>query len=276
MPKSTKLIGLVLVVVCSGLVIADEEKDLLKVCIETQKKIEKIRQESYKATAAENQRMSVISSMKYSLRNGITDDVKDRCKKNIENNLKQIEYFKAQIKKDKALLEMANLSKDEQKAKSQELDQEMKVLGGELRAKSKPFNDRVSAINQETSDQVKRFGEILKKYFRVSAEFPEIAEVSLHPSFSGVISVNWKDAGGKRLIWSHVRIIEKPMTNPSAKKLAGKYEIMSSGASQVWLYAGKFQLAFVSSSKKYNKKETILKAVQALVDLEKLAAMSAK
>jgi len=157
-----------------------------------------------------------------------------------------------------------------------ELQDKQKALKAEMDLASKPFNDKIAGLREKAKPHADAFKAILTKY----ALQPEKAFPGSKISFQGTIhngfaSVNWNDADGKQVAWSHWRI--RPLADAkkvhSTDKLDGKYVISSLSDGSIWIWAGPVNICFVASNDTLKGKENLKAKIKDFIDLESLGKL---
>ena len=165
----------------------------------------------------------------------------------------------------------------ERKAEEARLDGELGELRAEERRLAKPFDEEIEQVKRIAPEKAAAYKKAMEKYCLIPRKgYEEVAKMSVSTSFGGtIISCFWKDAKGKQVAWSHVRLREKPSTSSGARKLDDTYSVTSHSDSSIWVWAGHFHICFVMSKKEWQGKDNVAEALKAFIDLKGLAEIDA-
>jgi len=161
-------------------------------------------------------------------------------------------------------------------------DRAAKKAEAALQAKEarKAYRDAATPFQQERAaalQESQALGTALEALMEGVALAPKelgVAEVKLNSNVSdGFVGLSWRDAGGKRLAWAHMRLKPVPAEIHEQGKLAGKYPVHGLSDSSAWFWAGGVNVAFVVQKAEWRGREKILEIAAKLIDPSALAAL---
>jgi len=199
----------------------------------------------------------------------------DKQIRGIKNN---ITFASNQINRHEALIELAKVTDPAERAKlAEEYETERKRLLAEEREAGKPFRKRIDKLKQEVKDKEAAFDKAMKLYcFYPQDKYPNVAgKTASAQYYNGFITCNWLDADGKQLAWAHITLGDKPFIKDNAEMLDGTYYISDLWPGNITVWAGNFQVHFVTAKPEWRGREKIGEMVKDFVDIEGLARIDA-
>lgn len=268
-------ITLALLAVLAGAAHADEDLDALaRESLATYNSTQALQQQMNEACKAQSDALSKVDQARYALRREAPSEG------DLKRQEKRVADLEAQLQRERERLEMmkmrAQATPEEIAAKLKALEAQRAAAREALQRAQKPWRERIARMQGPVDAKSERFQQALAKLIRTSAKDTPVASGSVRArAGDAFFSADWRDESGKQLVWCHLRLRDKPPANARAEKLGGEHQIITQSNSQLWIWAGHFQIAFVPSDPSMRSKEKLKSLIQLLIDLDALAAIDA-
>ncbi len=271
---STVLFVLLIVVVPAGQAVSDEVNDLAAESLAVYQRVEEIKARKGDATREQTKRITEINSRRKELR----PEIVQKYQRRIEQFTVQIERVKEKIAQLQGKIEaFEKADPDEMKAQDTRLSGELGDLQAEQRRLALPFDEQIETVKRTVSGKKEAYEQAIGKHILIPGKpYAEVAKRYVLAPFGGtIIACNWKNAEGKDLAWSHIRLRDKPAIHSRLPRLDETFLVTSHSNDRIWVWAGHFQVIFVVKKKEWQGKENVAEAVKAFVDLKGLAEIDA-
>jgi hypothetical protein len=158
-------------------------------------------------------------------------------------------------------------------------DKLKKDLAELKRSRSKlqaPYRAQLDALKADGKPRNAQFKAAMDKFCKLPKDptYAPVRKCNVRTTFhDAFIGYSRQTAADKQTHWAHVRLRNQPKTKANAKRLHGKYPISSHHDGNIWVWAGQFQVAFVTSKDEWKGRERVRDAICEFVDLDGLAAI---
>jgi len=260
--------------VLAGQAVYGDVNELAAESLAVYKSVEEISAQQKEATREQSRRIKEIESRLKELTPGIIETYNSR----IQNYTAEIELLREKIAELRRKIDEFKKADTEQtKAEEARLEAE----AGELRAREqeigKPFDEQIEQLKRIAPDKKAAFSKAMEKYCLIPGQrYGEVTGSRAGATFGGsIIPYRWRDVKGKQVAWAHLRLRDKPVIRPGARKLDDTYYVTSQTTGSIWLWAGHFHICFVMSKEEWQGKEKVAEAVKLFIDLKGLAGIDA-
>lgn len=268
------MLVLFVIAAAAGPVVYGDVNELAAESLAVYKRLVMIGDHKKDATHEQTNRIGEIKTRLKELR----PEIVQKYNKQIQQYADQIEDYKKKIAKLQGKIdEVEKADPNANKAEEQRLSDELKELSAEESKLSKPFDEQIEQVKQVVSEKNAAYKNAMAKYCLVPGkEYVEVVKTSVNASIGGgMLSCHWKDAKGKIVAWSHIRLHDKPAIKTRDTKLDDTYLVTSHRDGSIWVWAGHFHICFVMNEKQWRDKVNIAKAVKAFIDMKGLAEIDA-
>jgi hypothetical protein len=163
------------------------------------------------------------------------------------------------------------------RAMAEALEPQIEKLAGELRTREAPFRAAIRRLGKAHAADREALEAAVRPFVRPPGQGIEpVTGAALEVEFcDALVHVSWRDAGGAELAWADVRFHAEVENTAGRDLLADTFPITSAADGNVCLWAGRWHIVFWGRHAPWKTKEAARQMVQALLDLEGLAALRA-